>query len=196
MILLYLFKIGHVLHDCYDKLVGKYYSIKISAFTEVKDSVKVEGRMFFWNDNLLAKTGVGGSDMVLRVRLVFYPLVEVSNNIVFFFCFGWCGWYLGKYELHPILFGFETILSTAVCEFGIMGYLVYCLLFYKSYRYSHPFCDRKTNFQLLNILAVVILVIATGFNYFYFFALVVVLMHKLEIFYYNYEKNIDRNGNV
>ena len=48
MILLYLFKIGHVLHDCYDKLVGKYYSIKISAFTEVKDSVKVEGRMFFY----------------------------------------------------------------------------------------------------------------------------------------------------
>ena len=196
MILLYLFKIGHVLHDCYDKLVGKYYSIKISAFTEVKDSVNVEGRMFFWNDNLLAKTGVGGSDMVLRVRQVFYPLVEVSNNIVFGHGFGWCGWYLGKYELHPILFGFETILSTAVCEFGIMGYLVYCLLFYKSYRYSHPFCDRKTNFQLLNILAVVILVIATGFNYFYFFALVVVLMHKLEFFYYNYEKNIDRNGNV
>ena len=120
MILLYLFKIGHVLHDCYDKLVGKYYSIKISAFTEVKDSVKVEGRMFFWNDNLLAKTGVGGSDMVLRVRQVIYPLVEVSNNIVFGHGFGWCGWYLGKYELHPILFGFETILSTAVCEFGII----------------------------------------------------------------------------
>ena len=48
MILLYLFKIGHVLHDCYDKLVGKYYSIKISAFSEAKDSVKVEGRMFFY----------------------------------------------------------------------------------------------------------------------------------------------------
>lgn len=166
----------------------------VPIFESIKNMVNTS--LFFWNDNLLAKTDVGGSDMVLRVRQVFYPLVEVSNNIVFGHGFGWCGWYLGKYELHPILFGFETILSTAVCEFGIMGYLVYCLLFYKSYRYSHPFCDRKTNFQLLNILAVVILVIATGFNYFYFFALVVVLMHKLEFFYYNYEKNIDSNGNV
>ncbi len=166
----------------------------VPIFESIKNMVNTS--LFFWNDNLLAKTDVGGSDMVLRVRQVFYPFVEVSNNIVFGHGFGWCEWYLEKYELHPILYGFETILSTAVCEFGIMGYLVYCLLFYKSYRYSRPFCDRKTNFQLLNIFALVILVIATGFNYFYFFGLVIVLMHKLEIFYYNYEKNINCDSHL
>lgn len=166
----------------------------VPLFESVKNMVNTS--LFFWDDNLLSKTDVGGSDMVLRIRQVFYPFVEVSGNLLFGHGFGWCGWYLEKYELHPVLFGFETILSTAVCEFGIMGYFIYSMLFYKSYRYSHPFYGKETNYQLLYIISVVILVIATGFNYFYFFALVVVLMHKYELLYFEYEKNINSNRNV
>ena len=84
MILLYLFKIGHVLHDCYDKLVGKYYSIKISAFTEVKDSVKVEGRMFFYKAKG-AYVQIGKQLRIINSAKVNSLCTRISSIVVFLY---------------------------------------------------------------------------------------------------------------
>ena len=142
----------------------------------------LESSLFFWDDNLRDTNNVGGSSWELRMQQLLYPFVEVKDNLLFGHGYGWCQWYLLKYELHPILYGFETIFSTSVCEFGIMGYVLYPYLFYKSYKYSKPrkLLTKQTNFQLLNIISELVLIIATGLNYFCFFGIIIVLFNKIE----------------
>ena len=142
----------------------------------------IETSFFFWDDRLLAARDVGGSSWDLRILQVVYPFIEIKDNILFGKGFGWCSWYLNQYELHPVLFGFETIFSTAVCQFGIWGYLMYYMIFYQSYQYSRPYKSLKINYQLLNLVAMIVLVVATGLNYFFFFGIGVVIMNKQEIF--------------
>ena len=142
----------------------------------------IETSFFFWDDKLLAAKDVGGSSWELRILQVVYPFIEIKDNILFGKGFGWCSWYLNQYELHPVLFGFETILSTAVCQFGILGYLMYYMLFYQSYKYSRPYKNGKVNYQLLALVTMIALVVATGLNYFFFFGIGSVIMNKREIF--------------
>ena len=148
----------------------------------------IETSFFFWDDKLLAAKDVGGSSWELRILQVTYPFIEVKDNILFGKGFGWCSWYLNQYELHPVLFGFETILSTAVCQFGILGYLMYYMFFYQSYKYSRPYKYGKVNYQLLALVTMIVLIVATGLNYFFFFGIGSVIMNKQEIFMH--EKDI------
>lgn len=148
----------------------------------------IETSFFFWDDKLLAAKDVGGSSWELRILQVTYPFIEVKDNILFGKGFGWCSWYLNQYELHPVLFGFETILSTAVCQFGVLGYLMYYMLFYQSYKYSRPYKYGKVNYQLLALVTMIVLIVATGLNYFFFFGIGSVIMNKQEIFMH--EKDI------
>lgn len=165
----------------------------IPALQTVKNML--EASLQFWNDKNLAKTDVGGSNWDLRVRQLVYPFFEVDENLVFGHGAGWCHSFIIKYALHPVLYGFETIFSTAVCDYGIMGYFIYYILFNNSYKYSRPFNYKGVNYQLLNLVAEVVLIIATGLNYFYFFGIAIVLMHKYEINKLN-EKNIYSNCNI
>lgn len=138
----------------------------------------LESSFYFWDDKLLAKNDVGGSSWELRVRQLVYPFTEIKDNLIFGHGYGWCAWYRDELILHPILYGFETIFSTAVCELGIMGYFIYFKVFANSYKYSRPFRIKDTNYQLLNLIAEIVLIIATGLNYFYFWGFGIVLLRK------------------
>lgn len=161
----------------------------VPAFDNIK--TMIETSVFFWDDDLLAAKDVGGSSWELRILQALYPFVEIKNNILFGKGFGWCAWYLNEYELHPVLFGFETILSTAVCQFGITGYFIYYVLFRQSYKYSKPYKVIGINYQLLALIAMIVLVIATGLNYFFFYGIGVVFMNKHEHIFYKHEKSIN-----
>lgn len=138
----------------------------------------IESSLYFWDDKTLEKNDVGGSSWELRVRQIIYPLVEIEDNFIFGHGYGWCAWYLAEFELHPIFYGFETILATAVCEFGIIGYFIYFKVFNASYKYSRPFRIEGPNYQLLSLIAEIVLIIATGLNYFYFWGVGTVLLRK------------------
>ena len=163
----------------------------IPAFSKIADYLKAT--FFFWNDNAvsgIAATGELGSTMELRIRQVVYPFAEIHNNILFGHGFGWAGWYLGKYKLHPVLFGFESILASGICEFGVAAILVYAVLFKESYNYCKPCSSRKKliNYALIFVLVYFVDIVATGFNYFFLFELMVVLMGKTEKLYRRREK--------
>lgn len=185
----------------------KYYLEALSAILLIfilietipsLESIKnvVETSLQFWNDNLNEKTDVGGSNWELRVRQLTYPFVEIANNPMFGHGYGWCGWYLGKYELHPILFGFETIFATAVCECGIMGYIIYFFLFEKCYKYSSMYKMEGINFALLNVVTELVLIAATGLNYFYFFGFSIVLLNRIGKLKSQNVQNINCNSHL
>lgn len=155
----------------------------IPAFSKVANYLKAT--LFFWNDNVIANiaaTGELGSTMELRIRQVMYPFIEIHNNIILGHGFGWAGWYLNKYKLHPMLFGFESIFASGICEFGIAAVFVYSALFKISYDYCKSYKPKKDvgNYALIFVLVYIIDTVATGFNYFFLFEIMVVLLGKVE----------------
>ena len=62
------------------------------------------------------------------------------------------------------------------------------MLFYQSYKYSRPYKYGKVNYQLLALVTMIVLIVATGLNYFFFFGIGSVIMNKQEIFMH--EKDI------
>lgn len=151
----------------------------------------LESSIYFWDDKRLTANEVGGSSWELRVRQLFYPWVEVSHNIFLGHGFGWCATYLKEYALHPILYGFETIFSTAVCEGGIFGTFMWTWLFVRSYKYSALHSKRKKWERLFSFTQIVI-AIATGFGYFIFYGIYITIISK----FYLLDENISSNRNI
>ena len=144
----------------------------------------ITASIFFWDDHAVNVTaGELGSTMELRIRQIVYPFVEINGNLIFGHGFGWCSWYIKEYLLHPILFGFESIFATSICELGIMGLVVYPTFFFQLYKKYIP-KTKTPNFGLLFLLTYVIDIIASGMNYFFLFLLLLVMINKSREFEY------------
>lgn len=153
----------------------------------------LEASIFFWDDKLLVKNDVGGSTMELRINQLIYPWVEIQNNLLFGHGFGWTGVYLAKTEnIHPFLYGFETIFSEAVCNGGIIGAALWIWLLFKSFQYSASH-HAKRLWPLLFTFTQLMIAIATGLSYFVFYGIYIVILNKL---YLLDDENISRNGHI
>ena len=136
--------------------------------------------VFFWDDEYAHSQDVYGSSFELRVAQVLYPFVEINNNLLFGHGYGWCSTYLSiNQAIHPILYGFETIVSVVICELGIVGIILYGLLFHISYsQIKKCQIDTKINYSKLFILSIAVLYIATGAMYIFYFFIIVFLLKK------------------
>lgn len=146
--------------------------------------------IFFWDDNYATSLDVGGSNMELRIRQILYPFVEIKDNILLGHGFGWCSTYLGIHQdIHPILYGFETIFSTVICEGGLFGIVLYSLLFFNAYKYIRYYIiDRNINYPLLFVLSILLLYMATGIQYMYSFFVLLVILYKSTIIGISHKK--------
>lgn len=136
----------------------------------------------FWDDKAVdVGRGSLGSSMELRIRQFMYPFIEIKRNYIFGHGFGWCTWYLDTYKLHPILYGFESIFATGICELGVLGFIVYPLWLFFLYRYCLNSRKLKTNIILIYFLTYVVDIVASGMNYLFLFLILIVLMNKHQI---------------
>lgn len=90
------------------------------------------------------KNDIHGSSFSMRVEQVLYPFVLVADNFLFGKGFGWHTYYLSEHELHPVLQGFESIITVAISDGGFCGLILWSYLFYISYKYS-SLKDKKKN---------------------------------------------------
>lgn len=136
--------------------------------------------LFFWNDKAVnVSSGELGSSMELRIRQLIYPFVEIDSNLFFGHGFGWCTWYIKEYLLHPVLYGFESIFATGICELGLMGFIIIPLFFLRLYREYLP-KYKNMNLGGVFLLTYIIDIIASGMNYLFLFLLLIVLIRKLK----------------
>lgn len=191
LILAHRIKMKYVFYSVFGLLV---VFIVISVIPELaKFQSILETSIFFWDDKLLARNDVGGSTMELRINQLFYPWVEIKDNLLFGHGFGWTGVYLSKTEsIHPILYGFESIFSEAVCNGGIIGAGLWIWLFFKSFKYSASH-HAKRLWPLLFTFTQLMIAIATGLSYFVFYGIYIVILNKL---YLLDDKNFCCNRNV
>ena len=156
----------------------------------------ITASVFFWNDKAVNVTaGELGSTMELRIRQLVYPFVEINNNILFGHGFGWCGWYIKEHILHPILYGFESIFATSICELGILGLIVYPMFFFQLYK-SYLLRTKSIDFGLLFLLTYIIDIVASGMNYFFLFLLLLVMINKEREFEYGKLGNKSSTSNL
>jgi hypothetical protein len=150
----------------------------VRAFSSIKNILLTS--IFFWNDKYYSAVtnNNGGSNMVLRTRQVWYPFIEIKSNLLFGHGAEWCAWYTHEYTLHPILYGFETILASSICEFGILGYIIYFFIYFSLYKFSVSNTEDR-RYEKIFFITVVIGAIGTGANYWYLFLILVVFIYKL-----------------
>lgn len=105
------------------------------------ESVKgiLESSFFFWDDSLRDKYDVGGSSMAMRIDQTLYPWTMISDNIFFGHGFGFTLEHFKTHGIHPIMANFETILSQAVCNGGILGIFTWIYFFTFNYKLSKDF---------------------------------------------------------
>ena len=144
----------------------------------------IRSSFFFWNDSMVISISGGnvGSTFEMRIGQILYPFIEISNNFLFGHGKGWCAYYLSTHPFHPIMFGFETITSRIICEYGLVGIPLYTYVFINSYKYSEPKGEKSTNYSMLYVFTVLVMSIATGLDYYYLFFVYIVFIHKVLIF--------------
>ena len=137
--------------------------------------------LFFWNDNVYNSItmGNGGSDWTLRLRQISYPFIEIKRNILFGHGFGWCSWYLSRGVIHPKLFGFETLIAQAICEFGLMSFLLYTFIFVGLYKFASV--NSKNKYVLLFVITSIIQMLGTGAIYWYLELLLIIFMRLIYV---------------
>lgn len=146
----------------------------VPSFESVKNMVITS--VFFWNDSVYNSVtlGNGGSNWALRLRQLTYPFVEVKTNPIFGHGFGWCSWYLSRGVIHPVLFGFETLPAQAICEFGLVAFILYPILFIGLYKFANG--KSRNKYVTLFFITSILQMLGTGAVYWYLELLLVLLM--------------------
>ena len=101
----------------------------------------------------------------------------VADNFLFGKGFGWHTYYLSEHELHPVLQGFESIITVAISDGGFCGLILWSYLFYISYKYS-SLKDKKKKYYKIFTFVQLTIAIATGFSYFFFYGMYIVLLNR------------------
>lgn len=146
----------------------------VPSFESVKNVIVTS--VFFWNDSVYNSVtlGNGGSNWALRLRQLVYPFVEIKDNFMFGHGFGWCSWYLSRNVIHPVLFGFETLPAQAICEFGLVAFILYPVLFVGLYKFADV--KTKNKYVLLFLITSIVQMFGTGAVYWYLELLLILLM--------------------
>lgn len=136
--------------------------------------------IYFWDDAVAESVNVSGSSMNLRINQTIYPFVEIKNNLLFGHGFGWCTTFIKETQrIHPVLYGFESITSTVVCELGLLGIVLYYKLFKSSYNNIKRLSKGlKINLSMVYIFAILLMYFATGLQYIFFFLITIVALEK------------------
>lgn len=166
--------------------------IVISIFPQLASAKHlIESSFYFWDDSISQKNDISGSSWTMRLEQFTYPWVEIKDNILFGHGFGWCQVYLTKHLYHPIMYGFESILTHQVCEGGLSAVFLWSWLF----KFSYSYCSftRQNSFAILLIGVQLVIAVATGFDYLFFFGFYVILIQR---YIQYYEKNICCNRNI
>lgn len=149
---------------------------------ESKVSNVVMTSVFFWDDKVAEKNDIGGSSMEMRMEQITYPFVMVKDNLLF----GKGSGYIDYYQhvegelVHPVMKGFETLLSKIEVETGIMGFFIWSLFILKLMKETNLKDRSRIGLFKGFWLSQLVVWLASGFSSFAVFGVLVVAMPELK----------------
>lgn len=150
-----------------------------SAFL-IKDDY-IRSIIFFWENN----KNIAGSSYGMRLEQLDATFILIGKDLCSLFFglgYNWCEEYAQTYGIHPQLLGFESILFSGLINWGIIGFIGYYGLIYKTFFFMNKrFVPHKRIRILLNayLISSLCYFIFTGNYAFSFFLITYSLMLKV-----------------
>lgn len=95
---------------------------------------------------------VGGSSLDMRLEQFEAAIHEVRYNPLFGKGFSYTDYYWETYGSHPKLLSFESLIYVILCNYGIIGFIIWGLMFYKTYKYSQTVALKTTSTYILLLM--------------------------------------------
>ena len=73
--------------------------------------------------------GVEGSSLEMRIRQFLGCFDIIKDNLLFGQGFSYVDYYSNNYGLHPVLYGFESVIYSILCESGIIGAVIWVIFY-------------------------------------------------------------------
>ena len=123
-------------------------------------------------------SNVGGSSIEMRLEQLNAAFDEVQNCMLFGKGFGYNGYYWSLHGAHPKLYSFESLIFVILCNYGIIGFLIWGIMFYKIYRYSQKMVPKSLSICIIMLLTYYVsyTCITGEFGYIKFFIFIYSLM--------------------
>lgn len=108
--------------------IGIIYCI-ISSIPELSDYVMSIGDT--------KSTNIGGSSLEMRINQFSGCFDIINNNLLSGKGFNWHSYYMQLHTSHPQLLYFESLIFVILCDFGLVGAILWIIYSYKMFHYTY-----------------------------------------------------------
>lgn len=95
---------------------------------------------------------VGGSSIEMRLEQLDAAFDEVRNCMVFGKGYGYNSYYWTIHGTHPRLYSFESLIFVILCNYGLVGFLIWGIMFYKIFRFSKQMREKSLGLFIILLL--------------------------------------------
>ncbi len=109
---------------------------------------------FFRMSDVTNQSDMGGSSLDMRLLQLKGCFIEIQDCFLFGKGHMWHEYYMTKYEIHPVILAFESLLFMIICDYGIFGFFIYGIMFFILLHTQNIYIKNKMNKNLLSCFIV------------------------------------------
>lgn len=118
-------------------------------------------------------SNVSGSSISMRLNQLQGSLDEISGDELVGKGYGWTGFYLSSYGVHPVILAFESLIFMVLCNSGFLGLMVWILFFFLLFQVNRKILNSYADIYLMDTFIIIYAAYSTGtgeYGYMPFFA--------------------------
>ena len=95
---------------------------------------------------------VGGSSIEMRLEQLDAAFSEVQDCMAFGKGYGYNSYYWSIHGTHPRLYSFESLVFVILCNYGLVGFLICGIMFYKIFRISKQMREKSLGLFIMLLI--------------------------------------------
>jgi len=95
---------------------------------------------------------VGGSSIEMRLEQLDSAFDEVRNCMAFGKGYGYNSYYWLIHGTHPRLYSFESLVFVILCNYGLVGFLIWGIMFYKLFKFSRQMWKKSIGLFIMLLI--------------------------------------------
>lgn len=143
--------------------------LPMTSFYEKYQGI-IESTIFFWDKDVATEYNIQGSTIEMRLNQLIGAFKLIDGSTFAGLGHGYVEWYQNKYGLHPVLFGFESIVFQKIVDNGILGIFIWAYFFIKLFYTPHKIATygdkqliQKVHFLQAYVVGYLVFALLTGF---------------------------------
>ena len=95
---------------------------------------------------------IGGSSIDMRLEQLDAAFDEVRNCMAFGKGYGYNSYYWSVHGTHPRLYSFESLVFVILCNYGVVGFLIWGIMFYKILQFSKQMREKSLGLFIILLI--------------------------------------------